>query len=178
MTTKPYSLDKRAAPTNEEIAWAAGIFEGEGCFSTTGKPGIHGRRHLRATLMMKDEDIVRRFAAVVGVGKVYDRKCRSLTVWHCGKRAEFRHLAEMFRPWLGERRIARLDELIHLSELPVGTVADAWKRRKERGLKLTERDVREIRASTDSGAALSERFGVSESAVSMIRHRRTWAHLK
>lgn len=173
----------KGAPTDAEIAWAAGIFEGEGCFSTVGKVGMYGRRNLRATLMMGDEDVVRRFAAIVGVGKVYDRKQgrpnRPLTVWHCGKRAEFRRLAEMLRPWLGERRTARLDELLRLSDLPPGSVADSWKVRNRRGLKLTDREVREIRASGDgSGVALSKRFGVSQSAISMIRHGRVWAHLK
>lgn len=43
--------------------------------------------------------------------------------------------------------------------------------------KLTEDDVRAIRASTESGAALGRHFGVNTSAIEHIRHRRRWAHV-
>ncbi len=43
--------------------------------------------------------------------------------------------------------------------------------------KLTEAAVREIRASTDNGAALARRFGVSKSAICDVRRGRRWAHL-
>ena len=40
--------------------------------------------------------------------------------------------------------------------------------------KLTADRVREIRASTESGAELGRRLGVSKVAISLIRRRRTW----
>ena len=43
--------------------------------------------------------------------------------------------------------------------------------------KLTEQDVRAIRASAEAGALLARRYGVTPSAVCSIRKRRTWAHL-
>ena len=48
-----------------ELAWAAGLFEGEGSFSRSAK----GR--VRASLKMVEESSVRRFHDAVGVGKVY-----------------------------------------------------------------------------------------------------------
>jgi hypothetical protein len=46
----------------EEIAWAAGLFEGEGSITRFGRPG---KFDLRVSLNMTDEDVVRRFDAIV-----------------------------------------------------------------------------------------------------------------
>jgi len=43
--------------------------------------------------------------------------------------------------------------------------------------KLNEAQVLEIRASNETGVALSKRFGITPSAISGIRKRRTWRHL-
>jgi hypothetical protein len=52
--------------------------------------------------------------------------------------------------------------------------------RGERRSKLTEKQVREIRArvlSGESGGALAREFGVAASAISKIRNGSRWAHL-
>lgn len=43
--------------------------------------------------------------------------------------------------------------------------------------KVTEDDVRAIRASNESQKVLAERFNISKSAVSAIKIRKTWKHL-
>ena len=43
--------------------------------------------------------------------------------------------------------------------------------------KLTADIVRQIRASSDTGADLSRRYGVSQTAIGYIRRRRTWKHI-
>jgi hypothetical protein len=43
--------------------------------------------------------------------------------------------------------------------------------------RLTENEVRAIRASTERGRALSKRFGVSEATVCAIRKLKAWTHL-
>ncbi len=43
--------------------------------------------------------------------------------------------------------------------------------------RLTADDVRCIRASRESNIVLSRRYGVSPSNISMVRLRRTWAHV-
>lgn len=51
--------------SRENLAWAAGLFEGEGCIT---------RRHKTQTnlvMTMTDEDVVRRFHEVIGHGRVY-----------------------------------------------------------------------------------------------------------
>jgi hypothetical protein len=48
----------------EEVAWAAGLFEGEGCLTiTSGQPVMR--------LNSTDEDAPQRFYEIVGAGKVY-----------------------------------------------------------------------------------------------------------
>lgn len=43
--------------------------------------------------------------------------------------------------------------------------------------KLTEQDVRDIRASSESERAMARKYGVSQVAVHYIRTRRTWKHV-
>jgi hypothetical protein len=50
---------------SEELAWAAGFFDGEGCTSTDKWDRI------RITIGQKDRRVLGRFAAAVGAGKVY-----------------------------------------------------------------------------------------------------------
>jgi hypothetical protein len=70
----------------------------------------------------------------------------------------------------------------------LGTVADnnhdmIAKSRHQHGekhsfAKLTEADIREIRASTAPAVALAPKYGVNSQAISNIRHRTTWRHVK
>jgi hypothetical protein len=48
---------------------------------------------------------------------------------------------------------------------------------KHHGAKLTEADIPAIRASTETLAVLSKRYGVSQPALSSIRRRKTWIHI-
>ena len=43
--------------------------------------------------------------------------------------------------------------------------------------KLTEKDVIEIRASSDPQRAMARRFGVSDMAISKIKLRKSWKHI-
>jgi hypothetical protein len=52
----------------DEIAWAAGLFEGEGCISLVDKHG--GRFYIVLELSSTDEDVVRRFHRIIACGAV------------------------------------------------------------------------------------------------------------
>jgi len=43
--------------------------------------------------------------------------------------------------------------------------------------KLTDQDVRDIRASTETNRALGKKYGVSNVAIQAIKTRRTWKHV-
>lgn len=44
--------------------------------------------------------------------------------------------------------------------------------------KLTEDDVREIRASTEPWYTLADKYGVTKTTIYAAKHRLTWRHLK
>ena len=66
---------------------------------------------------------------------------------------------------------------VNPKHLVVGTVADNMadkvaRGRQSRTIKITDQQVAEIRASTDSHDALSTRYGVSKGLISLIRGKR------
>src|SRR4051812_10898075 len=101
MRTDPPEAE--VSPTEAEIAWAAGLFEGEGCLRVN---DTYGAKRPRAELVSTDEDVVRRFHAIVGVGNVHgpypsrnpERGHKPKTVWACAARADFAHVAALLEP--------------------------------------------------------------------------------
>jgi hypothetical protein len=96
-----------------EVAWAAGLFEGEGSFHTHRHRSANEHVYARATLAMTDEDVVRRFHRIVGVGKVLCRaECRPgrkpIWRWAAQSRQAYAHVVALFEPFLGERRKEQL----------------------------------------------------------------------
>jgi hypothetical protein len=108
----------------EEAAWAAGLFEGEGCFiiSSTNRRGRRFR-YAAAAITLTDFDVLSRFLDVVGVGRINGPYLKKyLTVggkpykphwrWQVQDRDGFRFFASAVKPWLGTRRLARLEVVL------------------------------------------------------------------
>lgn len=78
---------------------------------------------------------------------------------------------------------------VNPAHLSLGTGAENQKQRWQRGrgfvhfgrrppaAKLSDDEVREIRAATGRQADIGRRYGVSQTAVSDIKRRRSWAHV-
>lgn len=104
----------------EDLAWAAGLFEGEGFV------GPHDyRKHRPAWMMavvMTDEDVVRRFHRIVGVGTVCGpAKPRAeghlpTWRWQVASRKYIYALCVALWPFMGRRRQERMTQAIQ--ELP------------------------------------------------------------
>lgn len=102
----------------EDLAWCAGLFEGEGTISTrlTGKKD----RGLVAKIKMADEDVLRRFYLIVKVGNVTGPyKCdgagkKPLWVWQTGSFEGAQAVMAFLWPWLNTRRQARIKELLNI----------------------------------------------------------------
>lgn len=104
------------------LAWAAGLFEGEGSFSIRkdnprNKPGVL-YRYLRMQLDSTDKDVLERFQKAVGVGHIYGGEVGYVSPSSIGKKPVWKWtcsgssawaLANTFRPFLGSRRTQRLD---------------------------------------------------------------------
>jgi len=108
-------------PTDADIAWAAGLFEGEGCFFACDKyerkTGTT-RRVTCAMLSTSDLDVLKRFQAIVGVGGFFQVKehrkgtYKPLWRWQVQSHSGVEHVGELLRPWLGQRRTQKLDEVL------------------------------------------------------------------
>lgn len=101
-----------------DIAWAAGLFEGEGCIGIWWPPSTVGRRmqpQIRLQVMMTDRDVVERFCHIMGCGKVSLEQNRhpprkNCWYWTIGNRDDTERILRMLYPWFGERRRAKADE--------------------------------------------------------------------
>jgi hypothetical protein len=108
------------ACTNEELAWVAGIVEGEGTIRRA--QGPRGRARWFVAVQMTDADVVRRLANVTGLGRVYGpyapraAQTKSVWAWHVSAREDVYCLLDSLYGWLGERRRGRAEEA--LLELP------------------------------------------------------------
>ena len=116
-----------------DLAWAAGLFEGEGCFSTSlvtrpprpekGEKNSRRQRSTQARLAMTDEDTVRRFSEVIGFGSIGNAgrspSCPShwkpQWTWQCNSHEKVQALVAMLWFGLGARRRARAAEILRLA---------------------------------------------------------------
>lgn len=104
----------------EEIAWAAGLFEGEGCFSSKRSQNT-ARRYPNACLSMTDEDVVRKFFHIVRTGAVYgpvvrkNKKWKPQWKWSVSRYEDVAEIGKLFLPWLGWRRQQQLKDTLQKS---------------------------------------------------------------
>lgn len=112
--------------TDLEIAWVAGIIEGEGCISIN-----NGRRDYDAypllRVAMTDEDVIRRLHRVTGVGHIQTseradtatgKKRKRSWTWSVGARNEVKEILLAIRPWMSERRSGKISEALFMLERP------------------------------------------------------------
>jgi hypothetical protein len=97
-----------------QIAWAAGLFEGEGSVIASEDHAGHWVTQMK--LRSTDQDVVLRFARYVGYGQVsgplYSKSGKPLWSWQIAKRSEILRLWRLFQPWLGTRRCAQFEHVI------------------------------------------------------------------
>jgi hypothetical protein len=109
---------------DNNVAWAAGFFEGEGCFFLRRyqtKQGV--KLAADASLNTTDKDVLERFHRVVGRGKIYVHRDadkpkkqgeiwkKSSWQWRCGSDDAI-EVAKLLLPFLGERRTEKALEMI------------------------------------------------------------------
>ena len=136
-----------------EIAYAGGLFDGEGCISRDGGT---------LTLSMTDRDSVERFAAAVGVGEVHlDQRARSGKQMYRWRVHRFEHrqaVTAMLWPWLNQRR--RVRALDMLAEYP-GALRDygiCLERTGKRKRELSPDELRAFRARRERELRPLRRF--------------------
>lgn len=108
---------------DSNFAWAIGLFEGEGFFGVNGTPE---NPVPEMKVSSTDKDVVERFCAIVGVGKVVGPKHqrggrKPLWEWKLYRQVEMGDLILEMLPWLGKRRAAKAREILEwLASRPYG----------------------------------------------------------
>jgi hypothetical protein len=101
----------------QEISWAAGLFEGEGTI------GVHHGKHPRLQCSSTDLDTLQRFCAIVGgrIGGPYKGGGRNgkdhwkpYSLWSVHGDEAIRVMG-LLLPWLGLRRTERWKEVLRIS---------------------------------------------------------------
>lgn len=118
--------------SRETIAWAAGLFEGEGSVVLR----IQNERAVIAlSLGSTDLDVLERFKSVVGAGQI-GRESRSSSLgnkpfwrWRCAAQADVARLTDMLLPFMGERRRNAFERAWHrFANQPAARVTPRWHR--------------------------------------------------
>lgn len=89
----------------ENLAWCAGFFDGEGCFSTSKATTRHPNRYARVNISQVNREVLDKFRSTVGVGVVrgpYDRPNQPMFSYNLSNWPEIQHLICVLWPWLGE----------------------------------------------------------------------------
>jgi hypothetical protein len=102
--------------TREELAWAAGLFEGEGTFNL-GPRKTPRHRQIRAGIKMTDLDRLQAFQSATGLGRIYGPfqqkpHHKAVWAWRVQSFENVQALIAMLWCWLGSRRRARATELL------------------------------------------------------------------
>lgn len=110
--TKPFVVNR------EQLAWAAGIFEGEGTIATRRIGKREQDRAIVASIRMTDEDVIKRFHSIVKVGNVQgpskpkNPKWKPLWTWQTGSFEGSQAVTALLWAWLCSRRRAKIVKLL------------------------------------------------------------------
>lgn len=99
------------------MAWAAGLYEGEGWTFVTPQAGGRGRLpKVEVGIASTDVDVLVRARDVIGVGYVTHVRTRAdakpVHKWCTGRWPDAVTALTLLRPWMGERRGRRADEVL------------------------------------------------------------------
>ena len=160
----------------EQLAWAAGIFEGEGCFNFYPS---NGSRMMQATLVSTDKDVIEAFQSVIGWGTIYEREpqkegWKRQWRWHVSTFEEVQALVALLWPWLKSRRQSKCKEMLsryHAAEPKSVKKRRTTKQQVRKALKKLESVPLYGRRWLGRGSqtSIAEKFGVSSAYVSLIK---------
>lgn len=95
---------------NANIAWAAGLFEGEGNIAFTGKNSVS------LQIGSTDLDCLEKLQDVLSLGAIYGPKLKDgrkpFYTWNLGRGPDVKRVLELFIPWFCSRRLVRAQEAI------------------------------------------------------------------
>ena len=150
---------------DRDFFWLVGLLEGEGCFAYSGmsSPLVH--------LQMTDEDVVRRAALLMEAKKVSYREDPggkgNKPAWIARIYGDVAiNLMQRVLPYMGRRRAEKIKSILAWSEARPGVFK-----------KLNQEKANSIRQEYADGALqkdLAEKYGVSQSLVSLVARGEAW----
>lgn len=163
-----------------ELAWAAGLFEGEGCISLSRPKNSKNSAYPTAAIGMTDKEPIERFFRAVSIGRLqgpYKKSGSRKDVWEWRAHGleQVEQVLALFWRYLSPRRKARAAEVIGGTRYP-------GRARGERSgtALLTEAGVREIRERFGGGETLSsiaKDFPLDTKNIWHVATGATWAHV-
>jgi hypothetical protein len=107
--------------TDINIAWVAGIIEGEGCifsrrrFRKSGTPFYEGQ----LTVAMTDYDIILRLSEILRIGNIRGpiqgiKNKKPYWVWSVSRNEDLKLILKTLMPWFGIRRKAKAELMLEL----------------------------------------------------------------
>lgn len=100
---------------DHNIAWAAGLIEGEGCFTIVKNSKAKKKASAKLVVQMNDKDVLDRLYSVFNVGKIYYRPPRNTSKeswsWTVYKSSDLTLVADQIYPLMGTRRQRKIDEI-------------------------------------------------------------------
>ena len=101
---------------NDELAYLAGVFDGEGSFGIWSK-GEGKSKQLRENVDMSDGDIIMRFLTFFKAGVIYarvpqDPKHKLMYSWRVNHKETAVNILRRMLPYLSKRRQAKFHEVV------------------------------------------------------------------
>lgn len=100
---------------NDELAYLAGVFDGEGSFGIWSK-GVGKTKQLRVNVDMADSDIIMRFLTFFKAGAIYSREPRDtkhklMYSWRVTHKETAINILRSMLPYLSKRRQHKFHEV-------------------------------------------------------------------
>lgn len=154
--------------TNEiELAWAAGFFDGEGCFHVR-KQG--GNQYGSVKISQADPEVLERFRSAVGIGHIYGpytSKTKPMWYYSCTRREDVHRICELLKPYLSSIKLKQRQ-----------TVVEAMKSTSYRKRFLKPEQVKNLRHLYDKGNTSTRELafisGLSQNVVWGVVSRNTY----
>lgn len=108
--------------TDHDIAWAAGIFEGEGTIVLHKRKAPYRAFTCSLSVSMSDKDVIDKFLEVIGCGSLYYQAPKGPTYkpswrWHIQDMPGVRKALNKLLPYLMSRRTSKANEMLkHINE--------------------------------------------------------------
>ena len=160
-----------ALQSDIELAWAAGFFDGEGCFGAYLKRK-GGRTYGRISIAQCDPQVLERFQKAIGYG-VIKGPTQQRENWSprwdfiINSQSEVREVCAKLRPHLSPVKVAQMDQMLY-------NIEDAQNPDRKR---LTPQQVDALMADWESRQytrqQIANKYNMKYGAVQAIIHRKT-----